>query len=243
MPLTQVTEAIILAGGLGTRLRAVAPDVPKPMALVSGRPFLCYLLDFLQTQGMRRIVLSVGYRREAISTFFGNRYGALQIEYAIETEPLGTGGGIRHALGYVESPFAFVLNGDTFLGLDYRAMAGLIQDPEAFELAVALREVPDAGRYGRAIVSEGRIKEFSGSGAPGPGLINAGVYLMRRDLFRHSSFPPKFSFETEFLEAPASEIKPFAFVTGAPFLDIGVPESLEEAQRLGAGDWGLGAGG
>lgn len=243
MPLTHVTEAIILAGGLGTRLRAVAPDVPKPMALVSGRPFLCYVLDFLQTQGMLRVVLSVGYRREAISTFFGNRYGALQIEYAIETEPLGTGGGIRHALGYVESPFVFVLNGDTFLGLDYRAMAGLIQDSEAFELAVALRDVPDAGRYGRAIVSAGRIKEFSASGATGPGLINAGAYLMHRDLFRHSSLPAKFSFETDFLEARVSEIKPFAFVTDAPFVDIGVPESLAEAQRLGAGGWGLGAGG
>jgi D-glycero-alpha-D-manno-heptose 1-phosphate guanylyltransferase len=236
MPLTHVTEAIILAGGLGTRLRAAAPDVPKPMALVSGRPFLCYLLDFLQTQGMRRIVLSVGYRREAISTFFGNQYGTLRIEYAIENEPWGTGGGIRNALGYIESAFAFALNGDTFLGLDYCAMEGLIRDTAEFELAVALRNVPDAGRYGRAIVSAGRIEEFSASGATGPGLINGGVYLMRRDLFRHSSFPAQFSFETDFLEAHVSEIRPFAFVTDGPFVDIGVPESLAEAQwRLGAG--------
>jgi len=232
MPLIAVTEAIVLAGGLGTRLRAVAPDVPKPMAPVCGRPFLSYLLDFLQAQGILRVILSVGYRREVISTFFGHQYGALRIEYAMEDEALGTGGAVRRALEYSESPFVFALNGDTFLGLDYRAMAGLIQDPLEFELAVALRQVPDAGRYGRAIVSGGRIEGFSASGAPGPGLINGGVYLMRRDLFRDAAFPVKFSFETDFLEARASGIRPFAFVTDAPFIDIGVPESLEMAQNV-----------
>ncbi len=111
-------------------------------------------------------------------------------------------------------------------------MAAPIRDPVEFKLAVALRSVPDASRYGRAIVSDGRIEEFSSAGEAGPGLINGGVYLMRRDLFRQSSWPNKFSFEMDVLEARVSKIRPFAFVTDVPFVDIGVPESLQMAQKV-----------
>jgi D-glycero-alpha-D-manno-heptose 1-phosphate guanylyltransferase len=229
---SDVNEAIILAGGLGTRLRSVLSDLPKPMAPVAGRPFLCYLLEFLETQGIRRVVLSVGYRHEAISSFFGRRYGALLVDYAVEEEALGTGGGIAHALQFVEQPYVFVLNGDTFLRMDYRAMATLIENPGRLELAVALRTVSDARRYGCAVLSGNRIQGFLAAGVEGPGLINAGVYLMGRDLFQCYQLPAKFSFETDFLEPRVAEIRPVAFVSDAPFIDIGVPESFEESQTL-----------
>ena len=115
-------EAIVLAGGLGTRLRARVGDRPKPMAEVAGRPFLALLLDYLEVQGFTRVVLSVGYRREAISGYFGARSGGIDLHYAVEAEPLGTGGAITHALAEsLEDPL-WVLNGDTMLHLDYQAM-------------------------------------------------------------------------------------------------------------------------
>lgn len=242
MPLPQVneaavTEAIVLAGGLGTRLRPVVSDLPKPMAPVAGRPFLAWLLDYLELQGIRRVVLSVGYLSEAITQFFGERYGAIEITYSIEDEPLGTGGGIAGSLSLVKSAFVFVLNGDTFLKLDYRAMARLASEAgEDFVLAVALRETDDARRYGRVVLKGGRITGFEALGAeqpgPCPSMINAGVYLMNSSIFRRFEVPRRFSFEKEFLETKTAQLRPLAFPCDVPFIDIGIPEALEHAQVL-----------
>ena len=227
-----VTEAIVLAGGLGTRLRGVVPDVPKPMAPVAGRPFLCYVMDHLEAEGIRRVILAVGYRHRVISEFFGSRYGKLQVDYSIEEQPLGTGGGIALALQSVTQPYVFVLNGDSFLRLSYPAMAALAEEPGGAILAVALRMVEDTGRYGRAVLTGNRISGFHPSGVAGPGFINAGVYLLRSDVFKRYSVPPKFSFETDFLESRVSELAPLAFCSDAPFIDIGVPEAFRESQML-----------
>lgn len=241
-----VTEAIVLAGGLGTRLRSVAPDVPKAMAPIRGQPFLAYLLQYLEAQGIARVILAVGYRSQAIRDFFGARYhffGAryrgLKLVYSVEDEPLGTGGALLQALPGVDGAFAFVLNGDTFLRLNYPAMAAkLEQTPDILEqapdmdLVVALRHVADARRYGAAVVVGGRIQGFMAQGTEGPGLINAGCYLVARDIFQRHPMPRKFSWEGDFLEARASEIRPIAFECDAPFIDIGIPEALEEAQTL-----------
>ena len=227
-----VSEAIVLAGGLGTRLRPVVSDVPKPMAPVAGRPFLSYVLDYLEAQGMRRVILSVGYRHEVITDFFGRRSGSLRIDYAVEKEPLGTGGGLRQALEFSEAPFVFALNGDTFLKLNYRAMAGAAEASASLTLAVALRMVEHADRYGRAVLSGGRVQGFAASGSQGPGLVNAGVYLMSRDLFDRFPVPAKFSFEADFMQVRTAEIQPVAFVCDGPFIDIGVPESFQQSQEL-----------
>ena len=136
-----VTEGSILAGGLGTCLPSVAPDLPKAMVPIGGQPFLAYLLQLLEANGVVRVVLALGYRHEAIQDFFGSTYRSLRIEYSVEEEPLGTGGGLLQALPQIEAPFAFVLNGDTFLRLDYRAMALTLERDEEIELVVALRPV------------------------------------------------------------------------------------------------------
>lgn len=227
-----VTEAIILAGGLGTRLRSVVPDAPKVMAGVAGQPFLAYLLQFLEGNGLRRIVLATGYRSEAIREFFGSRFGGLELVYSVEDEPLGTGGALLRAIPYVQGAFTWVLNGDTFLRLDYKHLVSQLETYPEPELVVALRRIEDASRYGAAIVADGRIQGFRTRGTPGPGLINAGSYLLGRRIFERHPVPCKFSWETDFLEKRAAEIQAIAFECDAPFIDIGIPEALEQAQSL-----------
>jgi len=225
-------EAIILAGGLGTRLRSVVSELPKSMAPVAGQPFLAYLLHFLETQGVRRVVLAVGYRKESICEFFGSRFGGLAVDYSIEDEPLGTGGAIRQAVNFAREAQLFVLNGDTFLRLDYAQFAAAAQRHPSVPLTVALRRVPDTSRYGAVLLSGGRIRGFTARGDAGPGLINGGCYVVHRDIFDRYPMPQKFSWEKDFLEARAEEIQPIAFECDAEFIDIGVPEALEQAQSV-----------
>ena len=226
------TEAIVLAGGLGTRLRGAVPELPKSMAPIAGQPFLAYLLQFLETQGITRVVLAVGYRHEAIRAWFGARYRSLDLAYSVEEEPLGTGGALLKALPEVEGDFAFALNGDTFLRLRYGALTQTLERHPGTRLAVALRRIEDASRYGAAIVRDGRVKGFTARGSRAPGLINAGCYLMARDIFQRYPMPAKFSWETDFLEPRAAEIRPVAVECDAPFIDIGIPEAFEQAQTL-----------
>ena len=231
-----VTEAVILAGGLGTRLRAALPDLPKAMAPVAGRPFLAYLLEYLEVSGVRRVVLAVGYRHEAIRDFFGTRYGGIELEYSLEEVPLGTGGAVLQALPRIRGRCAFVLNGDTFLRIDYRHFAAAFEREPDAPLAVALRRVDDTSRYGEVEVTDGRIRGFKTRGRACSGLINAGCYLVARDIFERHPMPPKFSWESDFLEARAAELQPIAFECDAPFIDIGIPQALAEAQTL-VRDW------
>ena len=227
-----LTEAIVLAGGLGTRLRSVVSDLPKAMAPVAGQPFLTYLLQFLQAHGLRRVVLAIGYKSDLIRGYFGAHFGSLELVYSVEEEPLGTGGAIRRAMSLVGEDVTLVLNGDTFLRLDYAdllAAAAPYPDPP---LVVALRRVPDAGRYGAAIVSGGRIQGFAARGTAGPGLINAGCYLVPRNIFQRYPMPAKFSWEHDLLEAHAAQLQPVALECDVPFIDIGVPEAFQQAQTL-----------
>lgn len=221
-------DAIILAGGLGTRLRARVADRPKPMAPIAGRPFLAFLLDYLARQGISRVVLSVGYGRDSIIGFFGERYGGLDLAYAVEEEPLGTGGAIRHAMAQSEADPLWVVNGDTFLALDYGAMRAAHLKPGVPAMSMALRHEADAGRYGTVVLDGGRIVGFAASGS-GAGLINSGVYLVSRSLFAAGA-PERFSFERDFLPEAVSRLEVRAHVTPAWFIDIGIPEDYDRAQ-------------
>ena len=227
-----VAEAIVLAGGLGTRLRSVLPDLPKPMAPIAGQPFLSYLLRFLEINLVHRVILAVGYRHSVISEFYGSNFGGLELCYSIEDEPLGTGGALRQAMQQVESPFVFVLNGDTFLRLEYQNFAASLEAEPDAQLAVALRRVEDASRYGAALVDRHRIVGFSAKGAQASGWINGGSYVMARDIFQRASLPPKFSWEQDFLEPRVTTLRPIAYESDAPFIDIGIPQALEQAQTL-----------
>ena len=208
-------EAIVLAGGLGTRLRQAVPDLPKPMAPVAGRPFLRYLLDQLASSGFERVVLAVGYRYEVIRDFFGSAYRGLELVYSCENEPLLTGGAIKEALRNCEGERVFVMNGDTYTRVEFGGMwASAALEQADLVLAVARQEA--GHRYGSVILeSPGaevsgltRVRGFLGGGRGRDGWINLGVYCMRRDLLDH--MPHKFSFETDFMEQQLDERGLFA---------------------------------
>jgi len=224
-------KAIILAGGFGTRLRERVPDLPKPMAPVVGRPFLEYLLDRLIAGGVTEIILSVGYQADAIQSHFGNTYQTASLEYAIEHEPLGTGGAIALAInqyGSHNEP-VLVLNGDTFLDIDY---GELIQwhGKQPGQVSMVLREVPDVARYGSVLVEKEYVTGFLEKGQSGPGLINAGVYIIQPGVFEAFGLTGKFGIEAEFLQRHCGELSPRAFLTDAYFIDIGVPDDYDRAQ-------------
>ena len=225
-------EAVILAGGLGRRLKSVVKDVPKPMADVNGRPFLCFLLDCLLPQGVSRAILSVGYKHEIIKDYFGTDYNGLALDYAIENEPLGTGGGIRKAMKSVEGDNFFVLNGDTFFDVSLASLAEFHCSKGA-SLTMALKRMENFDRYGAVIVEDEAVIKFNEKAFVKSGHINAGVYCVNKAIgkaFEESGGGARFSFETDFLQKRFREIKINAFVCDGYFIDIGIPEDLERAK-------------
>lgn len=225
-------EAIVLAGGFGTRLQKVVSDVPKSMALVNNRPFLEYLFDYLITQGVTRVVLSLGYRHEVISGHFGVKYRSLPITYVVENEPLGTGGGIRLALWKVEGLRALVLNGDSLFRIDYQALMEFHLKKKG-NATLALRKMNDTGRYGRVDVNRTRrIIGFEEKGAgSGPGYINGGVYAVDKYFLMEPEFRGRFSIEQDCFERNYHDLKLYGFPADGYFLDIGIPEDYSKAQH------------
>jgi D-glycero-alpha-D-manno-heptose 1-phosphate guanylyltransferase len=220
-------EAIVLAGGFGTRLRSVVSDVPKPMAPVVGRPFLELLLSSLKAKGITRAILSVGYMSEVIKSHFEKHPIGMELVYEVESTPLGTGGAIAAALRHVTRDHVFVFNGDTYLDLDLSAVAAMW--PGDRTPIVVARSVVDTERFGCLELADGRIVHFLGSGKKGAGAVNAGCYLIPRNIFVGVSLPNMFSFEQDFLgRCPPMSLR--AFVSSGQFIDIGVPEDFVRAQ-------------
>jgi D-glycero-alpha-D-manno-heptose 1-phosphate guanylyltransferase len=222
-------EAIILAGGFGTRLRKTVPDLPKPMAPVAGKPFLEILLASLASKGFRRVVLSLGYMADTIVAHFGDHFRDMSLVYEIEREPLGTGGAIRQALTQCQTDHAFVFNGDTFIDLEV-AEIELQWTTNRAPILVAC-SVPDTARYGRVLAAEGRVSGFSEKGVTGPGLINAGCYVLPPHLLDEFPCGQAFSLETDFLAKNVAKERFDLFVTKGRFIDIGLPEDYQRAQN------------
>lgn len=226
-------EAIILAGGMGTRLAARLDGVPKPMAPVAGRPFLEILLSQLARAGCTRAILSIGHLHEVIENYFGAEFRGITIDYAIEHTPLGTGGAIRAALGHARERSVLVLNGDTFLDADYARMLHF-HGQQPSPLTIAITHCANVARYGGVAVSgtseKTRITGFEEKGRAGAGWINAGAYVMNRNLAWPSTLAEKFSFETDFLAPEIASLAPAAYPVDGFFLDIGIPEDLDRAQ-------------
>lgn len=226
MPRTE--EAIILAGGFGTRLQGVVKDVPKPLAPVRGRPFIAWLLDALAAQGMRRIVLATGYMGDRVERELGAEWKGLALEYSRESEPLGTGGAIALAAGRIRGESVLILNGDTWLTLDYAAF----EDAGARAgkpLAMALAHVPDTARYGAVRILGDSVDGFVEKGSQGPGYINAGVYRMVRSMLETLPRGKRFSFEQSMLVPEVRHGHVAAYTETGAFIDIGIPEDYERA--------------
>ena len=227
-------EAIVLAGGLGTRLAARLNGIPKPMAAVGGRPFLEILLGQLQRAGCTRAVLAVGHLHEAIQGHFGASFHGMRVDYAVEDYPLGTGGAIRNALTLAEDESVVVLNGDTFLDADYADMLRF-HAAHAGQITIAITRHAEIARYGGVRLRGERITGFEEKGRTGEGWINAGSYVLAKRLEWPASLPERFSFERDFLMPEITRLSPAAYRVEGFFLDIGVPQDLDRAQTELAG--------
>ena len=218
-------EAIILAGGLGTRLRSVVSEVPKCMAPVDGRPFLQYMLEWLSRYDVSHVVLSVGYLKEVIFSFMDSRACPFEISYAVEEEPLGTGGGIRLALTKCREDRVIVLNGDTFFDVDLEALSF------SAPVTLALKPMRDFDRYGAVDWDGELVTGFHEKAACAEGLINGGVYALVRSQLDFAFYPKRFSFEKDLLEPLADGHLVAGQVQDGYFIDIGIPEDYARAQR------------
>ena len=226
-----VKEAIVLAGGLGTRLRNVIKDVPKPMAEICGKPFLSYIIDFLIRYEIKRVILSVGYKWEVIKQFFGERYRNLDLVYAIEYEPLGTGGAIKNSLKYVQDTEVFILNGDTLFNIDLSTFYILHRNKNS-KLSIALKKMNFTERYGAVKIDENnKIIDFSEKSQRFNILINGGIYLLNKEFFYSLATQDKFSFEKDFLEKHYKNYHFYGFPFDEYFIDIGVPEDYDRAKK------------
>lgn len=223
-------EAVILAGGLGTRLREIVADAPKSMAQVCGRPFLSYLLDQLQALGIKKVVLATGYRHALLADHFGSSYGNISLAYSVESEPLGTGGAIAKALQLCTSENVLVLNGDTFFAVEFKEMMACHLRLQA-DISVALKEMVSFDRYGSVTMECGRIVAFHEKKMCDRGYINGGVYIVRKSLFTGLGFPERFSFEEDFLGKYLHSFMVAGFKSDGYFIDIGIPEDYARAGR------------
>jgi len=221
-------EAIILAGGKGTRLRSVISNIPKPMALVGGRPFLEILLTQLQNKGFTKIILSLGYMADNIVDYFGGSFLGMELVYEIEAFPLGTGGAVSAAIKRCLGDHVYIFNGDTFLDIDV-SLAEKFWSSKKQSFLIGC-EVGDTSRYGRLSVAGDKVVGFSEKGVVGRGLINAGCYVIEPEFFMRYQHPPPFSFETDFLETIIIHGLLNILICEGRFIDIGVPEDYARAQ-------------
>ena len=225
-----ITEAIVLAGGLGTRLKSVVANLPKSLAPVAGRPFLAYLLDHAKRQGIEKFVFALGYKTELIESFVRKYLPQETYSFSIETEPLGTGGAIYKACKKVSSADTIVLNADTFFGIQYPQLATLHEQRKA-SCSLGLKPMKDFERYGAVEMDEKNIiRGFTEKKYQSTGNINGGVYALNVGPFLQKSFPEVFSFEKDYLEKECQKGNILGFVSDTYFIDIGVPEDYNKAQ-------------
>lgn len=224
-------QAIVLAGGMGTRLRSVVSDLPKPMAPVGGKPFLESVLRWLAKCGTHRAVLSVGYKWETIRDHFGETFEGMEILYAVEETPLGTGGAVALAMEQTNSQQILVVNGDTIFPIDAARLIAC-QRSRGKGATLALKSMTDFDRYGSVDLRDGCIEAFLEKSFQKQGLINGGIYAMDRDFLSGRNLPPRFSLEQDVLEKESGHGRLYGEVFDEPFLDIGIPEDYARAENF-----------
>lgn len=226
-----IGEAIILAGGLGTRLRTVVSDIPKCMAPVCGKPFLYYVIAHLVKQGIEKFIFSLGYKSELIIDYLNDQYPGLNKQYSIEEEPLGTGGAIQLACKLANNKNVLVVNGDTLFKIDVNAVSGFHLNNGA-ACTLSLKPMLHFNRYGVVeLNNDHRITSFKEKQAYDSGLINAGIYALNVQSFLQEELPQVFSFEKEYLEVFYTKRMMYGLAQDAYFIDIGIPEDYKRAQE------------
>ncbi len=226
-----ISEAIILAGGLGTRLRSVVADLPKCMAPVAGKPFLHYVIKHLQKQGVDKFIFSVGYKYEAIEAFIHTQYPILNAQFSIEEEPLGTGGAIKLSCSKAIEKNVLILNGDTMFSVHLDKLSAFHTKHNA-DCTLSLKPMNKFDRYGVVELNDDHsIASFKEKQFYETGLINGGVYALNVERFLLEGQPEKFSFEKDYLENYFKQRKMYGLVQDEYFIDIGIPEDYARANK------------
>ncbi len=227
-------QAIILAGGLGTRLKSVLADKPKVLSPVANRPFLDYVIHFLQQQGVTDFIFSLGYLSNQVLNFLQEQYPKLSYQYTIETTPLGTGGGIKKAIELCTDEDILIVNADTFFEVDLQAMMQFHKAANA-HCTVSLKSMNNFDRYGTVELNEQQsIVSFKEKAYTEKGLINGGYLIFNKSYFLQltASLPPVFGYEKDFLEPNLQKMTVKGFLADAYFIDIGIPEDYAIAQKV-----------
>jgi D-glycero-alpha-D-manno-heptose 1-phosphate guanylyltransferase len=223
-------EVIVLAGGLGTRLQGVIGSQPKCMAIVAGEPFLFHLFTYLTEQKCSRVILSLGFRHEAVTEWLVSTHWPFEISYVVEQEQLGTGGGIALAMKATQSKDIIVINGDTMFRVNLNDMMQFHTNKNA-ATSVALKEMLEFERYGIVKTNAAQlITSFEEKQYCAKGWINGGTYMINKASFEAMKMPGKFSFEKDYLEAYVNNQSFFGYASDAYFIDIGIPEDYTQAQ-------------
>lgn len=226
-----IKEAIILAGGLGTRLRSVVSELPKCMAPVAGKPFLHFVIEQLKRQGINPFIFSLGYKHELIEEWLNAQYSMLNIQCSIEDEPLGTGGAVKLACSQATGKNILILNGDTFFNIDLELLSVFHETMNA-DCTLSLKPMQDFDRYGVVEINhDHNITSFREKSHYAEGFINGGIYALNREKFLQEDLPQKFSFEKDYLEQYFTRRKMVGLVQDEYFIDIGIPEDYERAQK------------
>ena len=224
-------EAIILAGGLGTRLQGVIGNYPKCMAPVNGKPFLAYVLDYLDRQKCTRVILSLGYKYNIVIKWLEEQDLFFEMDYVVENEPLGTGGGIQAAIEEADADDVAVVNGDTMFMVDLQAQLNFHTSNNA-TATLALKKMHKFDRYGVVNTdAQGAVISFEEKQFRETGLINGGIYMLNKEAFLAKGLPEKFSFEKDYLERFTKENKFYGYESDGYFIDIGIPEDYNRAQE------------
>jgi D-glycero-alpha-D-manno-heptose 1-phosphate guanylyltransferase len=224
-------EAVILAGGMGTRLSQVVKDIPKPMAPVNGRPFMSFVLEWLISYPVEKIILSLGFKSEIIRSYFGESFLGIPIEYVVEDKPLGTGGAVKYAARFTESDNLLVMNGDTYFPINLKEFYDFhIENENHF--SVARKRLTDFDRYGSVEYSGDKIVSFREKEFCSDGLINGGIYFINRDYLESKKLPEIFSLEYDLMEKEAGEGILKAKIFDDVFIDIGIPADYLRASEL-----------
>ena len=231
LDLTVVTAAI-LAGGLGSRLRPAVSGRPKVLANIGKKPFLTYLFDQLLAAGARDVVVCTGYLGDQIRMIFGESYNTLRLNYSKESTPLGTAGALRLALPLFNSNPVLVMNGDSYCDANIREFCFWHGRRQA-NATLLLTKIFDTERFGQVKVDvDGKVTDFKEkSRGQGPGWINAGIYLLNRDLLEEIPVNRAVSLETEIFPSWIGRGL-YGFQSEARFMDIGTPEAYSSAQSF-----------
>jgi D-glycero-alpha-D-manno-heptose 1-phosphate guanylyltransferase len=227
-------QAIVLAGGFGTRLKTVVADKPKALSLVAGNPFLYYVIEHLRKEGITDFIFSLGYLSEQIVSFLNNCYPDLSYKYCVETSPLGTGGGIKKALELATEKDVLIVNADTFFEVDISLMMQVHRKAQA-NCTIALKAMTDFDRYGTvAIDAEKNIVSFKEKTYTQSGLINGGYLILDKGFFEVTTahLSDVFGYEKDFLEPNLEKMTIKGFISNGYFIDIGIPEDYLEAQKV-----------